>query len=84
MARNTCPRCRLGIVLPVLQVWLGYAPGGVETTALLAMSLGLDAAFVSSHHIMRVVILNLLVPFWVAPFMKKREVEEEADAEDEG
>ena len=70
--------------LPVLQVWLGYAPGGVETTALLAMSLGLDAAFVSSHHIMRVVILNLLVPFWVAPFMKKREVEEEADAEDEG
>ncbi len=57
--------------LPVLQVWLGFAPGGVETTALLAMALGLDAAFVSSHHIMRVVILNLTVPFWVAPFMRK-------------
>lgn len=57
--------------IPVLQVWLGYAPGGVETTALLAMALGLDAAFVSAHHIMRVVILNSLVPFWVAPYMKK-------------
>lgn len=57
--------------LPVLQVWLGYAPGGVETTALLAMALGLDAAFVSSHHIMRVVILNLTVPLWIAPFMRK-------------
>jgi membrane AbrB-like protein len=59
--------------IPVLQVWLGYAPGGVETTALLAMALGLDAAFVSSHHLMRVVILNSLVPFWVAPFMRKDE-----------
>lgn len=57
--------------LPVLQVWLGYAPGGVETTALLAMALGLDAAFVSSHHIIRVVILNLTVPMWVAPFVAK-------------
>jgi len=57
--------------LPVLQVWLGYAPGGVETTALLAMALGLDAAFVSAHHIMRVVILNSLVPLWVAPFLIK-------------
>jgi uncharacterized protein len=57
--------------LPTVQVWLAYAPGGVETTALLAMSLGLDAAFVSSHHIMRVIVLNILVPMWVAPFMRK-------------
>lgn len=57
--------------MPVLQVWLGFAPGGVETTALLAMALGLDAAFVSAHHIMRVVILNLTVPLWIAPFLQK-------------
>lgn len=59
------------IGVPTLQVWLAYAPGGVETTALLALALGLDAAFVSSHHIMRVIVLNVLVPFWVAPYMKK-------------
>ncbi len=57
--------------LPATQVWLAYAPGGVETTALLAMALGLDAAFVSSHHIMRVLILNSLVPFWLSPYMRK-------------
>ncbi|CAN0345443.1 unnamed protein product, partial [Phaeothamnion confervicola] len=55
--------------LPAIQVWLAYAPGGVETTALLALALGLDAAFVSSHHIMRVIVLNVLVPMWVAPYM---------------
>lgn len=57
--------------LPVLQVWLAYAPGGVETSALVAMSMGLDAAFVSAHHIARVVILNTMVPFWLASFMRK-------------
>ena len=57
--------------LPPIQVWLAYAPGGVETTALLAMALGLDAAFVSSHHIMRVIVLNVLVPMWVAPYLAK-------------
>ena len=61
------------IGLPVVQVWLAFAPGGVETTALLALSMGLDAAYVTSHHIVRVVILNLLVPFWLAPFMKRDE-----------
>ena len=59
--------------LPVTQVWLAFAPGGVETTAILALSLGLDAAYVTSHHIVRVVILNIMVPFWLAPFMKQPE-----------
>ena len=60
------------IDLPVVQVWLAFAPGGVETTAILALSMGLDAAYVTSHHIVRVVILNLMVPFWLAPFMKDK------------
>ena len=37
------------------------------------MALGLDAAYVTSHHILRVVILNLMVPFWLAPFMAREE-----------
>jgi membrane AbrB-like protein len=59
--------------LPATQVWLAYAPGGVETTAILALSLGLDAAFVSGHHIARVVILNITVGFWIAPFLLKNQ-----------
>jgi uncharacterized membrane protein AbrB (regulator of aidB expression) len=30
--------------LPVMRIWLGFAPGGVKSTTLLAMALGLDAA----------------------------------------
>ncbi len=50
--------------LPVLQVWLAYAPGGIETSAIMALSLGLDAAFVTGHHIARVILLNATVVFW--------------------
>lgn len=48
-----------------LQVWLAYAPGGVETSAIIAMAVGLDVAFVSSHHVVRVLILNLTLPWWL-------------------
>lgn len=51
--------------LSPIQVWLAYAPGGVEISAIMAMSLGLDVAFVSSHHVIRVVILNLCLVWWL-------------------
>jgi uncharacterized membrane protein AbrB (regulator of aidB expression) len=51
--------------MPVSQLWLAYAPGGVETTALLAMAMGLDAAFISGHHVARVVFLSIMVPLWI-------------------
>jgi uncharacterized membrane protein AbrB (regulator of aidB expression) len=51
--------------LPIAELWLAYAPGGVETTAILAMALGLDAAFVSGHHVARVTFLSVIVPFWM-------------------
>lgn len=55
----------LMVGMPVTQLWLAYAPGGVETTALLAMAMGLDAAFISGHHVARVVFLSLMVPLWI-------------------
>lgn len=51
--------------LSPIQVWLAYAPGGVEISAIMAMALGLDVAFVSSHHVIRVVILNLCLVWWL-------------------
>jgi hypothetical protein len=53
------------VKLPITEIWLAYAPGGVETSAILAMALGLDAAFVSGHHVARVTFLSLIVPFWM-------------------
>jgi uncharacterized protein len=50
--------------LPFGQLWLAYAPGGVEVMAVMALALGLDAAFVGAHHVLRLLGLNLLSPLW--------------------
>lgn len=50
--------------LPYGQLWLAYAPGGVEAMAIMAFALGLDAAFVGAHHVLRIVGLSLLHPLW--------------------
>lgn len=64
--------------VPVAQVWLAYAPGGVETTAIMAMSLGLDAAFVSGHHVVRVLLLSVFVPVWLGKGLKRKSDEEQS------
>ena len=51
--------------LPFGQLWLAYAPGGVEAMAAMALALGLDPAFVGAHHILRILGLTLVVPIWL-------------------
>lgn len=51
--------------LPLPQVWLAYAPGGVETMSVMALALGLDVAYVGGHHVVRMAGLGLVVPFWL-------------------
>jgi len=51
--------------LPLAQVWLAYAPGGVDTMAVVALALGLDVAFVGGHHVARFLGLGLIVPFFL-------------------
>lgn len=53
----------LGVPPSVLLV--AYAPGGVEAMAAIAVTLGLNPAFVAAHHVMRLLILTVLVPAWV-------------------
>lgn len=50
--------------LPFGQLWLAYAPGGVEAMAAMALVLHLEPAFVGAHHIIRILSLNLSGPFW--------------------
>jgi membrane AbrB-like protein len=57
--------------LPVAQLWLAYAPGGVETMAVMALALGFDAAFVGTHHAVRFVLLGTYVPFWVRKLQRR-------------
>ncbi|WP_247881436.1 AbrB family transcriptional regulator [Skermanella sp. TT6] len=51
--------------LPFGQLWLAYAPGGVEAMTIMAFALGLDPAFVGAHHVVRLICLSIFVPLWV-------------------
>lgn len=44
---------------------LALVPGGLPEMSLIAVSLGLDAAFVSLHHLFRVVLVLVLIPILV-------------------
>jgi membrane AbrB-like protein len=53
------------IGLPFGQLWLAYAPGGVEAMAAMALALALDPAFVGAHHVLRILGLNAVSPLWL-------------------
>jgi len=40
-------------------LWLAYAPGGLAEMALVSLAMGIDVAFVSTHHMVRVVFMVL-------------------------
>jgi membrane AbrB-like protein len=56
--------------LPIGQLWLAYAPGGVDVMSVMAFVMGLDPAFVGAHHVARTLCLSLVTPLWLRPFKK--------------
>jgi len=48
--------------LPVPELVLAYAPGGVVEMSLVSLAMDLDVAFVSSHHIARIFLVLALAP----------------------
>lgn len=57
----------LWLGLPHGQVWVAFAPGGVEGMAAIGFSLGYDPVYIATHHIVR-----LLVLFAVLPILTRR------------
>ena len=57
-----------GIPLPALI--LAFSPGGLAEMSLVALALGVDAAFVSTHHIVRIVLIVSLVPLTFRAFRR--------------
>ncbi len=41
---------------------LAFAPGGLAEMSLIALALGIEAAFVASHHILRIVMIVMIAP----------------------
>jgi len=48
--------------LPLMQLLIAFAPGGVETMAAMSVLLDADPAFVAAHHVLRLFVLTALVP----------------------
>jgi uncharacterized protein len=48
--------------IPFSAALLAFAPGGLAEMSLIALSLNVDAAYVSSHHIVRIFIIVLIAP----------------------
>jgi hypothetical protein len=48
--------------LPVPALVLAYAPGGLAEMSLIALALSLNAAFVATHHLLRVFLIVVLAP----------------------
>lgn len=43
-------------------IWLAFAPGGLAEMTLISLSLNIDPAFVSTHHLLRVMFMVLAAP----------------------
>lgn len=56
--------------MPFGQLWVAYAPGGVEAMAAMALSLGYDSAFVATHHLFRIIVLIFILPILLR-FMRR-------------
>jgi len=48
--------------LPFGVVLLAFSPGGVVEMCLISLAMGVDIAFVSTHHFLRIFLIVLLAP----------------------
>lgn len=53
--------------LPLAQVWIAFAPGGVEAMAAIGLALGYDPAYVAIHHFARILALVVAIPLILRP-----------------
>ncbi len=57
--------------MPAGQIWLGLAPGALESMGALGIALGFDTAFIAAHHTVRFFLLTLSIPS-VALLVRRR------------
>ncbi|AZV76859.1 AbrB family transcriptional regulator [Parasedimentitalea marina] len=50
--------------LPVMDVLLGFAPGGLETMVIVAAAMGADPSFVAAAHVFRLLILAFVLTLY--------------------
>ncbi|MCI5078544.1 AbrB family transcriptional regulator [Oricola sp.] len=58
--------------LPFGQVWVSFAPGGVEGMSSMALALGYDPVYVATHHVFRILFLIAILPVLLGLLAAKR------------
>lgn len=48
--------------LPATALLLAFVPGGLAEMCLISLALGVDVAFVSTHHVVRILLVVILAP----------------------
>ncbi len=48
--------------IPIESAVLAYAPGGLAEMSLVALALGVDVAFVATHHVVRIIYVVIAAP----------------------
>ncbi len=69
----------LFVTMPIGQIWLGLAPGGLESMGALGIALGYDTAFIAGHHVSRLLMLSLAIPMVVALVKRRQPLTEPSD-----
>ena len=57
--------------LPFQALWLSFSPGGLAEMTLISLAMGIDTAFVSTHHLLRVVFMVTAAPLVFAVLRKR-------------
>jgi hypothetical protein len=52
-------------------LWLAFSPGGLAEMTLISLAMGIDTAFVSTHHLVRMIFMVTAAPI-VFAWLKKR------------
>ncbi|MDA5095242.1 AbrB family transcriptional regulator [Aliiroseovarius sp. KMU-50] len=52
--------------LPLLDILVGFAPGGLETMVIVGVAMGADPSFVATAHVVRLVLLALVITTYAA------------------
>jgi membrane AbrB-like protein len=66
--------------VPTDQLLLAYAPGGLAEMSLIAISLGMDTAFVSTHQLVRIIMVIMLAPLFFRCLPRQRMLPSERPA----
>lgn len=61
--------------VPFGAAMIGYSPGAQEAMVVLALALGVDPVFVTTHHFARFVMINLALPVIIARLVKTENAE---------